>query len=181
VVKPVSQAQTQTSVPQTGPLAMRLFKEIYERIRRELNIDEYKQRINEVMKMVAGVECGEKDFNINMYNGHVSCIEELDVNRDIVRAVKDYLAKDANELHVYAVVTNYQSNNMDDISDIVDVERLRIIVGDKYNVGKYRKVSDVLGGAEEVRWVFIPIPIETGQPPVYAYLELEFVKYEVSK
>jgi len=158
----MSQTQSQTK---TEPLRERLVKEMYRRIVSEIGIDELKSIVNEVMREVSGIECGEH-VDVDIISGEVSCWTNPNIDYKMVDTIRKYTSN-ADGLAVLGFVTNKPIKMRSNIYFVND-EKLRKLIDVEYysKTVVYEKYID--------HYVYVPVVYYRNG--VYGYVVLIYTK-----
>jgi len=152
---------------QVKPLAEETIENLYKRINEILEIERTKDKIDKVMEELTGSKCVK--HNVDYMTGNVSCIQRINVDNKILESIRDFLAQPS-DLEVYAVVANYEINAKQDVSDLIDVERLEKIWREDYYTVYYREDDKTI-----VYAVYLPI---MRYDNLNAYIMLKFIVHE---
>jgi len=130
-----------------------------EKIRTQLEIEMKEEKIREVVKKLAGVECDH--VNIDYHSGKVWCWKRLPFEDDLAEDIIRYITREkARNVEVALYVSTKELEHEIDTraTSMVDVERAKQVFGENVNVVYY--FDDDLE-----RWVIeIQVPLE---PRVY--------------
>jgi len=170
----VQEEQSVSKAKREEPMIYRVVKDMYEKIRNETRVDEYRVKMNEVMKKLTGEGCKDQEYKFDMHTGRASCEKAVNVDDEVIATIRDYLLKCVKKLEMYVVLTNYDIDRNDNVSDEVNVANLKKVVGDNFKSVVDKVATDM--GVKKVYKIYIPL---TREDDIRAYLMLRISQLNI--